>query len=174
MSGVVPALADAYHALADNGYLDNTVLIVTFDEWGGFYDHVRPPQVIDDTNPADVMHAGDSTTPTDGQLYPNYSQLGFRVPGIVVTNLARPHRVVHEGPFEHDALMQSLPLFGTSVSSGTDSISNLRPVTPFWSLSAPSSEMPWPSVSRLVAMPPCPTRMDFCSAAMFTASMWSR
>lgn len=94
-------IADAYHALADNGYLDDTVFIVTFDEWGGFYEHVPPPQVIDDTNPADVMHAGDSTTPTDGQLYPNYKQLGFRVPGIVVSNLAWPHRVLHEGPFEH-------------------------------------------------------------------------
>jgi phospholipase C len=94
-------IADAYHALADNGYLDDTVFIVTFDEWGGFYDHVRPPQVTDDTNPADVTHAGDSSIPTDGQLYPNYRQLGFRVPGLVVTNLARPHRVVHEGPFEH-------------------------------------------------------------------------
>ena len=47
------------------------------------------------------MHAGDSTTPTDGQLVPDYRQLGFRVPGIVVTNLAQPHRVIHEGPFEH-------------------------------------------------------------------------
>ena len=94
-------IADAYHALADNGYLDDTVFIVTFDEWGGFYDHVPPPQVIDDTNPANVMHAGDSTTPTDGRLYPNYKQLGFRVPGLVVTNLAQPRRVVHEGPFEH-------------------------------------------------------------------------
>jgi phospholipase C len=94
-------IADAYHALADNGYLDDTVFIVTFDEWGGFYDHVPPPQVIDDTNPADVMHAGDSTTPTDGQLIPNYKQLGFRVPGIVISNLVRPHRVMHEGPFEH-------------------------------------------------------------------------
>jgi phospholipase C len=94
-------IADAYHALADNGYLDSTVFIVTFDEWGGFYDHVPPPQVIDDTNPADVMHAGDSTTPTDGQLVPNYKQLGFRVPGIVITNLAIPGQVRHEGPFQH-------------------------------------------------------------------------
>ena len=74
---------------------------MTFDEWGGFYDHVPPPQVIDDTNPANVMHAGDSTTPTDGQLIPDYRQLGFRVPAIVVSNLARPRQVVHEGPFEH-------------------------------------------------------------------------
>jgi phospholipase C len=94
-------IADAYHALADNGYLDDTVFIVTFDEWGGFYDHVPPPQVIDDTNPANVMHAGDSTTPTDGQLYPNYKQLGFRVPAIVASNLALPHQVVHQGPFQH-------------------------------------------------------------------------
>ena len=96
-------IADAYHALADNGYLDDTVFIVTFDEWGGFYDHVPPPRVIDDTNPADVMHAGDSTTPTDGQLIPDYRQLGFRVPAIVVSNLVRPHQVVHDGPFEHDS-----------------------------------------------------------------------
>jgi phospholipase C len=94
-------IADAYHALADNGYLDDTVFIVTFDEWGGFYDHVPPPQVVDDTNPANVMHAGDSTTPTDGQLIPNYRQLGFRVPAIVVSNLVRPHQVVHDGPFQH-------------------------------------------------------------------------
>jgi phospholipase C len=94
-------IADAYHALADHGYLDRTVLIVTFDEWGGFYDHVPPPQVIDDTNPADVMHAGDSSTPTDGRLFPNYRQLGFRVPAIVVSNLVWPGQVVHFGPFQH-------------------------------------------------------------------------
>ena len=62
-----------------------------------------PPRVIDDTNPAGVMHAGDSTTPTDGQLIPDYRQLGFRVPAIVVSNLVRPHQVVHDGPFEHDS-----------------------------------------------------------------------
>jgi phospholipase C len=88
-------IADAYHALADNGYLDSTVFVVTFDEWGGFYDHVPPPRVTDDTNPATVMHAGDSTTPTDGRLFPDYRQLGFRVPGIVVSNLTQPRRVVH-------------------------------------------------------------------------------
>jgi phospholipase C len=94
------------------------VFIVTFDEWGGFYDHVPPPRVIDDTNPANVMHAGDSTTPTDGQLIPDYRQLGFRVPGLVISNLALPRRVVHEGPFEH---CSSLALI--------DSTFGLRPLT---------------------------------------------
>jgi phospholipase C len=98
-------IADTYHALASAGYLDNTVLVVTFDEWGGFFDHVLPPQVIDDTNPADVDHTGDGTTPTDGQLVPDYTQLGFRVPAIVVSNLA-PGRVVHHGPFEHTSTLR--------------------------------------------------------------------
>jgi phospholipase C len=98
-------IADAYHALANAGYLDNTVFIVTFDEWGGFYDHVPPPRVIDDTDPASVDHTGDSTTPTDGQLVPDYTQLGFRVPAIVISNLA-PARVIHHGPFEHASTLK--------------------------------------------------------------------
>jgi phospholipase C len=98
-------IADTYHALASAGYLDNTVLVVTFDEWGGFYDHVPPPRVFDDTSPADVDHTGDAATPTDGQLVPDYRQLGFRVPAIVVSNLA-PARVVHRGPFEHTSTLK--------------------------------------------------------------------
>jgi phospholipase C len=98
-------IADAYHALAGAGYLDNTVFIVTFDEWGGFFDHVPPPRVVDDTDPANVDHTGDSPTPTEGRLTPDYRQLGFRVPAIVVSNLASA-RVVHHGPFEHTSTLK--------------------------------------------------------------------
>src|SRR6266496_3600437 len=100
-------IADVYHALADAGYLDNTVLVITFDEWGGFFEHVRPPRVIDDTNPADADHTGNSTTPTDGRLVPDYAQLGFRVPAIVVSNRAS-RRVVHDGPFEHTSTLKMI------------------------------------------------------------------
>jgi len=81
------------------------VLVVTFDEWGGFFDHVPPPRVIDDTDPADVDHTGDGTTPTDGRLVPDYRQLGFRVPAIVVSNLA-DRRVDHHGPYEHTSTLR--------------------------------------------------------------------
>jgi phospholipase C len=100
-------IADTYHALADAGYLDSTVLVITFDEWGGFYDHVRPPRVIDDTDPATVDHTGNSTTPTDGRLVPDYTQLGFRVPAIVVSNFARA-RVASAGPFEHTSTLKMI------------------------------------------------------------------
>jgi phospholipase C len=151
-------IADAYHALADNGYLDDTVFIVTFDEWGGFYDHVPPPQVIDDTNPAHVNHSGDGTTPTDGRLYPNYRQLGFRVPGIVVTNLAWPHRVVHEGPFEHCsslALIEST--FGLKSLTARDRHAlNLGQVL-----------LPYPVPPRFAVRPSCiPTASDVIGPAI--------
>jgi phospholipase C len=151
-------IADAYHALADNGYLDDTVFIVTFDEWGGFYDHVPPPQVIDDTNPANVNHSGDSTTPTDGRLYPNYKQLGFRVPGIVVTNLAWPHRVVHEGPFEHCsslALIEST--FGLTPLTARDrNAMNLK-----------DTLLPCPVPPRVAVQPSCiPTSSDVIGPAI--------
>jgi phospholipase C len=98
-------IADAYHALANAGYLDSTVFVITFDEWGGFYDHVPPPRVIDNTDPSTVDHTGDGTTPTDGQLIPDYTQLGFRVPAIVVSSHAAP-RVVHSGPYEHTSTLR--------------------------------------------------------------------
>ncbi len=83
------------------------MLVITFDEWGGFFEHVRPPRVIDDTNPADADHTGNSTTPTDGRLVPDYAQLGFRVPAIVVSNRAS-RRVVHDGPFEHTSTLKMI------------------------------------------------------------------
>jgi phospholipase C len=85
--------------------VDNTVFIVTFDEWDGFFDHVPPPKVTDDTDPVTVDHTGDSDTPTDGRLAPDYTQLGLRVPAIVVSNLA-PARVVHHGPYEHTSTLK--------------------------------------------------------------------
>ena len=135
-------IADAYHALADNGLLDSTVFVVTFDEWGGFYDHVPPPHVIDDTNPANVDHTGDSGT-VDGQTIPDYTQLGVRVPAIVVSNLA-PARVVGDGPYEHCstlALIEST--FGltplTARDANAKNLGNVLRKTPLPKPVAPSA-----------------------------------
>ncbi len=68
------------------GYIDNT---------GAVREH--PPRIGRHRN---VSHSGDSSTPTDGQLIPDYTQLGFRVPAIVVSNLSH-HHVVKTSPYEH-------------------------------------------------------------------------
>ncbi|MDQ6785178.1 MAG: phospholipase [Actinomycetota bacterium] len=111
-------IADVYHALNDAGYLDSTVLVITFDEWGGFYDHVAPPVVADDTNPVNVDHTGNNRPVAfPGPNHPDYGQLGFRVPCIVVSNYATA-RVVSTGPFEH-----------TSTLSMIESLFSLQPLT---------------------------------------------
>jgi phospholipase C len=146
-------IADTYHALADAGYLDNTVLIVTFDEWGGFFDHVPPPRVIDNTDPSTVDHTGDGTTPTDGRLLPDYRQLGFRVPTIVVSNLA-PARVIHDGPFEHASTLKLIEsTFGLQPLTARDEYANdlgqvleRRPRRPIHAGAIPTSaEVPGPA-----------------------------
>jgi phospholipase C len=147
-------IADAYHALANAGYLDKTVFVVTFDEWGGFYDHVPPPRVIDDTDPSKVDHTGDETTPTDGRLVPDYTQLGFRVPAIIVSNLA-PAGVIHHGPFEHASTLKLIEsTFGLQALTARDANAlNLgdildrnphRPEVPAGSIPT-SAEVPGPS-----------------------------
>lgn len=111
-------VSDVYHALNDAGYLDSTVLIITFDEWGGFFDHVNPPKVIDHTNPSNVNHGGNSRpSGFPGPNYPDYTQLGFRVPAIIVSNYASA-QVVHDGPFEH-----------TSTLAMIESAFGLKPLT---------------------------------------------
>jgi phospholipase C len=66
---------------------------------------VPPPRVVDDTDPGSVDHTGDDSTPTEGRLVPDYRQLGFRVPTIVVSNLA-PASVLHHAPFEHTSTLK--------------------------------------------------------------------
>jgi phospholipase C len=111
-------IANVYHALADAGILDTTILVVTFDEWGGFYDHVPPPTVIDDTNPANVSHTGN--TVTLGQSHPNYGQLGFRVPCVVVSPFGAA-RIVGAGPYEHTSSLAMIEsLFGLKPLTARD------------------------------------------------------
>jgi len=156
-------IADTYHALAGAGYLDNTVLVITFDEWGGFFDHVRPTQVIDDTNPATVDHTGNSTTPTDGRLVPDYTQLGFRVPAIVVSNLAAA-RVGHAGPFEHTSTLKMIEsTFGLHPLTARDANAmDLRQVL-LREVRQPVPESAIPTSSQVPG--PADDDAAFCSAA---------
>ncbi len=88
-----------YHAVRSSPAWDKTVLVVNFDEWGGFYDHVAPPRVIDDTVRA-------ALTPLTDPV-PDYRQLGFRVPCIVASPWSKP-QVYSDGPFEHTSVLKMI------------------------------------------------------------------
>ena len=65
---------------------DKTLLIWTYDEHGGYYDHVRPPRAV----PPDGIPP--QVTQTYGDLY---SYNGLRVPTVVVSPYARKDYVSH-------------------------------------------------------------------------------
>jgi phospholipase C len=74
-------LRDVFAALAASPHWERSVFVLTYDEWGGFFDHVAPPQLPDDlANPIDAD---------------NFGQAGFRVPGLVASPFARPGYVEH-------------------------------------------------------------------------------
>ena len=93
-------LSFVYHTLRGKSSVWNkTVLVVNFDEWGGFFDHVTPPKVVDDTVKAEKT--------ADGAPRPDYTQLGFRVPCIVASPWSKP-QVVHDGPYEHTSVLNMI------------------------------------------------------------------
>ncbi len=87
VSWVIPTLYDSDHpasgcnggprwvtkvvnAIGTSQYWKNTTIVLLWDDWGGWYDNVPPPQT-------------------------SYTSLGFRVPMIVISPYARPNHVSH-------------------------------------------------------------------------------
>ncbi len=56
------------NAVGDSAYWKDTAVILAWDDWGGWYDNAKPPQI-------------------------NYTSLGFRVPMIVISPYARPSSI---------------------------------------------------------------------------------
>ena len=74
----------------------NTLLLITFDEHGGCYDHVPPPSAI----PPDPNG-------TSGQMGFRFDRLGVRVPAIVVSAYTDRATVVNQ-PMHHNSLVKTL------------------------------------------------------------------
>lgn len=70
-----------------------SLTIVTYDEHGGFYDHVSPPRV--------------TTTPPPGGSYAPFGTLGVRVPALVISPYVQPG-TVHDGVLDHTSILKLL------------------------------------------------------------------
>jgi phospholipase C len=88
-------IGEVYDTLRRSPQWERMVFVLTFDEHGGFYDHQPPPVVRDD-----------NVNPNPGP-HPNYNQLGFRVPCVVMGPFA-PARVERAGPYEHCSILRMI------------------------------------------------------------------
>jgi len=82
-----------YEAIRSSPQWSNTLFILTFDEHGGFADHVPPPVGVP---PGDSMTY--TATAEDGKPFVfNFDRLGIRVPTLLVSPWVRKGSVEHRG-----------------------------------------------------------------------------
>ncbi|MBV8258724.1 MAG: alkaline phosphatase family protein [Actinobacteria bacterium] len=77
-------LSQIYGAVTRSPAWPRTLLVITFDEWGGFFDHVPP-----------------GVAPGDGV------QRGFRIPALLISPYARRGHVAH-GEYDHTSVLKLL------------------------------------------------------------------
>ena len=78
-----------YSALLASPAWKKTLFIITYDEHGGFYDHVIPPEAADDD--------------------PNFRSYGIRVPALLVSPWVIPGSVSHT-TFDHTSIIKTILL----------------------------------------------------------------
>jgi phospholipase C len=88
-------VASLINALMNSPSWTNSVFILTWDEFGGFYDHVPPqPAVNPDGLPPSDLLPGDICTTKTGPTC-NFDYTGFRVPLIVISPFTKKNYVSH-------------------------------------------------------------------------------
>jgi phospholipase C len=65
----------------------SSALFLTYDEHGGYYDHVSPPRAVEPDGIAPLLGPGDVNA--------EFDRLGVRVPAVVVSPFAKAHFVSH-------------------------------------------------------------------------------
>ncbi|HEY1975171.1 MAG TPA: alkaline phosphatase family protein [Candidatus Baltobacteraceae bacterium] len=73
-------VGNVVNAIGESPYWKSTAIVIVWDDWGGLYDHVAPPQY-------------------------GFGELGFRVPAIIVSPYARRGYVAHE-QFEFGSILR--------------------------------------------------------------------
>lgn len=95
-------LASVYQAVQSSPYRDKILLIITFDEHGGCYDHVTPPTGAIAPKPGAVSN--------DGKF--KFDRYGVRVPAIVISSYVQPGTVFRaspgEAPYDHTSILATL------------------------------------------------------------------
>ncbi|MBZ0254332.1 MAG: phosphoesterase, partial [Candidatus Methylomirabilis sp.] len=93
-------VSSVFHALANGPHWSESLFVLTYDEWGGFYDHVAPPASAPDERAAE-----------------GFNQYGFRVPTVVA------------GPYVKRGHVSNVLHDHTSVAAYLEWLWNLAPLT---------------------------------------------
>ncbi len=82
---------NVFKAFATSPLWERGAFFLTYDEWGGFFDHVRPPILPDDRASRDDKD--------------NFGQIGFRVPTLMASPFAREGYIDHR-LYDHTSILR--------------------------------------------------------------------
>jgi phospholipase C len=142
-------LYKVFNALATGPKWKNTVLIVTFDEWGGFFEHVPPPRVIAPNN-------------VDTDLVNGEALLGFRVPTVIASPFTFGMGVDH-ALYDHTAALKLIEWrWGLKSLTARDGSSVINNPAMTFNFSSP-----------VVQIPPLPQANPVLGAPCFQGGIFS-
>jgi phospholipase C len=156
-------IRDTYYALFNGKAWASTLLIITYDEHGGNYDHVAPA--------ANATPPGDGTV---GEYGFDFTRFGLRVPAVLVSPLIAPGTVFRgSGPIDHTSVLKtlqerwavaSLTARDTAAGSLADVLTLAQPRTddPLQGVAAPASQGFHPNASE-------PSKLDMIQAKRVAA-----
>ena len=156
-------IAQVYNAIRQNQTLWNsTLLIITWDEHGGFYDHVPPPATIAPDTFMDTTHGFD------------FSRLGVRVPTVLVSPWV-PAGVDHT-VYDHSSILRYLcdkwrmPYLGNRMNSAVADSKVCGSFAGLISLTAPRTDNIAVTPAAVVTPAAAPSPWDDAREALLKAA----
>ncbi|MHB1921095.1 MAG: alkaline phosphatase family protein [Chitinophagaceae bacterium] len=125
-------LKAVYEAIRNSPHWESSCLVITYDEHGGFYDHMTPPRAIP---------PGDKIVKSEYQMnHFTFDQLGVRVPSVIVSPWI-PRNTIDHTCYDHTSLLRTLGLW-LNLEPLTNRDKYARPFSHLFSLSQPRTDAP--------------------------------
>ena len=154
-------LNQIYTAVVTSPNWSSTVLVIDYDEWGGFFDHVPPPiaPVPRATKIAGIAEGLDVNSR-------DFGLLGFRVPNVLISPFAK-RGFISRDRFDHTSILKMIEWrFGLAPLTVRDrTADNLAEVLNFHQSSTVYNTYTVPPVASL----PCPVQPAGVGEDEFTA-----
>jgi phospholipase C len=155
-------IAQVVNALTRSRLWKKTALFITWDEHGGYYDHVPPPKAIKPDNIAPITNPAALSNPNEPLAPGGYDRYGFRVPLLVVSPWARAN-YISTITQDHTSILAFIER-KWNLPALTYRDANAHPLTDYFDFSAPTFAKP----PKLAAAPAMKPGLELCKAAGLT------
>lgn len=149
-------LAEVYNTVRQSPYRDKILLVITFDEHGGCYDHFPPPTGAKAPMPGSVSRYGNF----------HFDRFGVRVPTILVCSYVQPGTVFRtasgQTPYDHTSILATLRDWKSMAGAGKSFLPSPRiaaapTLYPVLTLSDTNKNTNWPQITSTCNVGPMST-----------------